>query len=174
MPKVTGLGHVGLYVKDMPRMVDFYSNFLGLTVTDRGANDRVVFFSAQPAEEHHELALVRSDDRKSETQQVSFRCASLGDLREFYRQITQRGLQVERVVNHGIAFGCYFKDPEDNTIEVYWSTGKDYPQPHGDPIDLTQSEAELLQQLESMPPKDGSGPRFYGEDVGKRLLPVVR
>ena len=47
MPSVTGLGHVGLYVQDMPKMVDFYSNFLGLKVTDVGL-PRIVFMSARP------------------------------------------------------------------------------------------------------------------------------
>lgn len=170
MPKVTGLGHVGLFVKDMPKMVDFYSNFLGLTVTDRGAEDRIVFFSADPEAEHHELALAKSEDRHTDPQQVSFKCASLSDLRDFYKKVVDQNLEIANIVNHGIAFGCYFLDPEGNRVEVYWSTGKDYPQPHGDPIDLTKSEAELLDILENMPAKEGSGPRMYGEDVGKRLL----
>ena len=171
MPKVTGLGHVGLYVKDMDKMADFYKDFLGLTLTDR-AGDRIVFFSANPEAEHHELALVKSDEHHTDAQQVSFKCASLADLREFYKRVVDDKLEITQVVNHGVAFGCYFLDPEGNRIEVYWSTGKDYPQPHGDPIDLSKSEAELLQILEDMPPKEGSGPQMYGEDVGKRLLPT--
>ena len=153
MPKVTGLGHVGLYVRDVPKMVDFYSNFLGMQVTDRAGDDRIVFLSARPQEEHHELALARSADLKTEAQQVSFTVASLADLKAFYGQIKQRGYPVDRVVNHGIAFGCYFRDPEGNRIEVYWPTGKDYPQPHGDAIDLDASDTELLALLESMPEK---------------------
>ena len=54
--------------------------------------------------------------------------------------IKASGCNIDRIVNHGIAFGCYFRDPEDNRIEVYWSTGIDYPQPHGDPIDLDEPE----------------------------------
>lgn len=153
MPSVTGLGHVGLYVQDPAKMVDFYSNFLGMKVTDRGDGDWIVFLSARPEEEHHELALMKAPDRKSEVQQVSFTVGSLADLRAFYQQIQERGYPVDRVVNHGIAFGCYFRDPEGNRVEIYWSTGKDYPQPHGDPIDLAQSEAELLALLDAMPPK---------------------
>lgn len=153
MPRVTGLGHVGLFVQDPATMVEFYEQFLGMTVTDRGDDDRIVFLSARPQQEHHELALLRAPDRKSEVQQVSFTVGSLADLRAFYQGIKERGYPVDRVVNHGIAFGCYFRDPEDNRIEVYWSTGKDYPQPHGDPIDLELSEAELLALLEQMPAK---------------------
>lgn len=153
MPKVTGLGHVGLFVKDMPKMVDFYSEFLGMEVTDRGPDDWIVFLSARPKEEHHELALLRSDNTKSEVQQVSFTVGSLADLRRFWQGIKERGYPVDRVVNHGIAFGCYFRDPEQNRIEIYWSTGKDYPQPHGDPISLDDSEEALLAALNMMPEK---------------------
>ena len=157
MPKVTGLGHVGIYVTDVPKMVDFYSGFLGMEVTDRADDDRIVFLSARPAEEHHELALARNTELKTEAQQVSFTVASLGDLKGFYQQIKQRGYPVDRVVNHGIAFGCYFRDPENNRIEVYWPTGKEYPQPHGDPIDLEMSDSELLNLLETMPVKSSAG-----------------
>ncbi|HEU0075102.1 MAG TPA: hypothetical protein VFS30_13950, partial [Dehalococcoidia bacterium] len=82
----------------------------------------------------------------------------------------ESGCSIDRITNHGIAFGCYFRDPEDNRIEVYWSTGKDYPQPHGDAIDITLPEPELIEILENMPPKEANKPHMYGEDVGKRLL----
>lgn len=153
MPSVTGLGHVGLFVKDPAAMVDFYENFLGMQVTDRGENDWIVFLSARPEEEHHELALMKSDELKSEVQQVSFTVSSLADLRQFWSQIKERGYPVDRVLNHGIAFGCYFRDPEGNRVEVYWRTGKSYPQPHGDAIDLDLPETELLAALDRMPAK---------------------
>lgn len=144
MPKVTGLGHVGIYVRDPQLMTDFYSGFLGMSVTDRGPDDWIVFLSANPAIEHHEFVLVKSEDRKTDPQQVSFTAASLADLRTFYAEILNRGYPVEMVVNHGNAIGCYFRDPEQNVVEVYWHTGKDWPQPYGDPIDLSKPEAELL------------------------------
>lgn len=144
MPKVTGLGHVGIYVRDPQLMIEFYSGFLGLSVTDRGPDDRIVFLSANPAVEHHEFAMVTSTDRKTDPQQISFTVASLADLRAFYAAILERGYPVEMVVNHGNAIGCYFRDPEENVVEVYWHTGKDWPQPYGDPIDLSKSEEELL------------------------------
>lgn len=148
MPRVTGLGHVGIFVKDPDVMTDFYSNFLGMRVTDRGKG--IVFLSSRPEDEHHELVLVTSDTRRSDAQQVSFTVSSLADLRDFYAQITDRGYEIERVVSHGNAFGCYFHDPEGNVVEVYWHTGKDWPQPYGDPIDLSSSEEELLAQLDRL------------------------
>ncbi len=167
MARVTGLGHVGLYVKDMPKMMDFYSNFLGLYVTDKADDLRIVFLSAQPDAEHHELALARSDSQSSNAQQISFRVGSLGDLKDFYGRIKAEGLQIERVVNHGIAFGCYFKDPEGNTVEVYWPTDIDYPQPHGDPIDLDASEDELRDVIRNMPEKKHPGDVWWTAVAGR-------
>ncbi|MBV9173999.1 MAG: VOC family protein, partial [Chloroflexi bacterium] len=101
---VTGLGHVGLFVHDMPKMLDFYTNVLGMTVTDRGG-ERIVFLSARPAQEHHELALAYSADQKTEAGQVSFHVETLQDLKAVYRKVKDYGCLFDRVVNHGIAFG---------------------------------------------------------------------
>ena len=152
MPKVTGLGHVGIFVSDLPMMVDFYSNFIGLEVTDRAEDDRIAFLSANPAAEHHEFALALDESRHTDAQQLSFTVDSLSDLRVFYAQIQERGYPVDHVVTHGNAFGCYFRDPEGNLVEVYWHTGKDWPQPYSEPIDLSLSEEKLLALLDAMPP----------------------
>ncbi len=150
MPKVTGLGHVGIYVSEPSLMVDFYAEFLGLEVTDRGENDSIIFLSSHPEIEHHEVALVKSNDRRTDAQQISFTCGTLADLREFYRRILERGYPIDMVVNHGIALGCYFRDPEGNRVEVYWRTGKSWPQPFVDPIDLSQGEEELRALIEAL------------------------
>jgi catechol-2,3-dioxygenase len=165
--QVTSLGHVGIAVRDLDKMVDFYTRILGLTVTDGRPGG--VFMSADPAREHHEFVLGVDPDRPTNAQQISFTAGSLDDLKELYRDIVAYGCEIVRVTNHGIAFGCYFKDPEDNTVEVYWSTGMDYPQPHGEPIDLTRSNEELLETLANMAPKPGYGPHYYGKNAGKRL-----
>jgi catechol 2,3-dioxygenase-like lactoylglutathione lyase family enzyme len=170
MSKVTSLGHVGIAVQDMDKMLDFFTRILGMTVTDGGGpGGRGVFLSGHPETEHHEVLLSQAQGRHTNAQQISFTVDSLDELRELYHSIRDYGIDNFRITNHGIAIGCYFRDPENNHIEVYWSTGMDYPQPHGEPIDLDASNEELLKILENMPPKEGSGPHYYGRDVGKRL-----
>ena len=169
MAKVSGLGHFGLYVQDMPKMVDFYSGVLGLTVTDRGPDDRIVFLSGHPETEHHEIALAKSTEQKTDSGRISFHVDSLHDLKTMHERIRDHGCDIDRIVNHGIALGCYFRDPEANRVEVYWSTGIDYPQPFADPIDITESEEALMKQIEDLPARAGTGPHYYGKDVGKRL-----
>ena len=169
MSKVSSLGHVGISVTDMDKMLDFYTRILGLTVTD-GGEGRGVFLSAHPETEHHEFLISPQPDRHTNAQQISFKIESLDELREMYHDIRDYGIDTFRITNHGVAIGCYFRDPENNHVEVYWSTGMDYPQPHGEPIDLDLSTPELVSIIENMTPKEGSGPKYYGRDAGKRLL----
>ena len=168
MGKVTGLGHVGIFARDVAKMLDFYTNVLGLTVTDE-MGERGAFLSARPAEEHHEIAIIQSDDQKTDAGQVSFPVATLEDLKTLYHRVKDYGCPFDRVVSHGIAFGAYFRDPEGNRLEIYWPTGIDYPQPYGEPIDLDWSEEKLMKVLDDMPPREGTGPHLYGQDVGKRV-----
>ena len=169
MSKVSSLGHVGISVTDMDKMLDFYTRILGLTVTD-GGEGRGVFLSASPETEHHEFLISPQPDRHTNAQQISFKIESLDELREMYHDLRDYGIDTFRITNHGVAIGCYFRDPENNHVEVYWSTGMDYPQPHGEPIDLDLSTPELVSIIENMTPKEGSGPQYYGRDAGKRLL----
>ena len=169
MSKVSSLGHVGISVTDLDMMLDFYTRILGLTATD-GGEGRGVFLSANPEKEHHEFLISPQPGRHTNAQQISFKADSLDDLRDIYHQLRDYGIDTFRITNHGIAIGCYFRDPENNHVEVYWSTGMDYPQPHNEPIDIELSNAELVAIIENMAPKEGSGPRYYGRDLGKRIL----
>ena len=102
MAKVTGLGHFGLFVQDMPKMIDFYTNVLGMTLTDRGMEDRIVFLSARPDEEHHEIALAKfGEDQKTDAGQISFHVESLQDLKALYRKLKDYGIERFRLTNHG-------------------------------------------------------------------------
>ena len=69
---------------------------------------------------------------------------TLAELRDFYRVFRDEDVSIQRTVSHGNAFGMYASDPEGNTIEIYYKTGFPVPQPHGDPVDLADSEEELL------------------------------
>jgi len=57
MPKVTSLGHLGFYVRDIERSVAFYRDIIGLTVSDRSPRGAVFMTSQDRTVEHHELYL---------------------------------------------------------------------------------------------------------------------
>jgi len=152
MPEITGLGHVGLFCDDLMKMRDFYARVLGLTITDEDLERGIVFLSANPQAEHHELALAKAREGAPKTlsvQQVSFKVKSLDDVRAFYHRLQQEGMRIDRTVTHGIACSVYFYDPEDNRVELYYTTPYNVRQPLGQEIDLDKPNNELLEFAQS-------------------------
>jgi catechol-2,3-dioxygenase len=148
MPKVTSLGHVGLHVRDIERSKAFYRDILGLAVSDVSAQTGSVFMTAKDRRrEHHELLLVPGREDGKVVQQISFRCASLTDLKAFHRLFVEQHIPIVRIVSHGNAVGVYFLDPDGNQVEIYWPTGIDWPQPFGKPVDLNASDDEIIANL---------------------------
>ena len=148
MSQIDGLGHVGIYAEDLMRQRDFWSRVMGLKIADEDLEGRgMVFMSSHPEDEHHEFVLMKGRDVAREgklVQQISFKVPSIDDLKEFHRKLVAEGVEIDRIVSHGNALGLYFFDPEGNRVELYYKTGFDVPQPHGEPIDIESSNEELL------------------------------
>ncbi len=143
MPQISRLGHVGLFCNDLMKMRDFYSRVMGLMITDEDLDRGICFLSADPEAEHHELALARAKDPAQKTQnvqQVSFKVQNLDDVRAFYHRLQDEGLRIDRTVTHGIACSVYFYDPEDNRVELYYTTPYKIRQPLGQHIDLDTTD----------------------------------
>ena len=150
MPKVNSLGHVGVHVRDIERSVAFYSDILGLQVSDRSPRGAVFMTAQDRSVEHHELLLApgRNDQGNVNVlQQISFRCATLKDVKDFYKVFVDNHVPINRVVSHGNTVSIYAQDPDGNSVEVYWPSGVDVPQPFGKPMDLSKSEGEIRDQL---------------------------
>lgn len=151
-PIALNFSHVGLFVTDMARMVDFYTSRLGFLVTDEGrlGEARLTFLS-RDARDHHQIVLVEGrppgvPDRI--VNQVSFRAESLSELLVFWRRV--RGEARDLVaITHGNAWSIYFRDPEGNRLEVFADTPWHVPQPVRELIDLDRSEKEILAETEA-------------------------
>jgi catechol 2,3-dioxygenase-like lactoylglutathione lyase family enzyme len=153
MARVLGLGHVGIYVRDLERMVAFYRDVMGMTITKQNWRMGIVFLSADPETVDHEIALMRgrpSADDPQLIQQISMRVGSLDDLRAFHRRLRAEGYRIERVVNHASAIGCYFFDPEGNRTEVFWLTGRASWVPVANPIDIEQPDDVVRAEVDRL------------------------
>ncbi|MFI5682932.1 VOC family protein [Streptomyces sp. NPDC051636] len=150
---ITGLGHTGLWVYDLPKMRDFYERLMGLTVTDEDEGLGIVFFSARPDEEHHEFVLQKGRTAAigdKQQHQISWRVASLEDIRNFHRLFAEEGVKVQQEVTHGNAFGIYFFDPEGNRNEVYLRIEKDVRQPFRKSIDFGMEPEAIYAEAERL------------------------
>src|SRR5690242_21024044 len=110
------LSHVGLYVHDVPKMIDFYTKVLGFVVSDGAPDGRITLLSRNPSD-HHQVVLVRGRTTDTETpmvQQVSFNVGNLAAVQRAYSKVSEAECQGIRPVSHGNAWSVYFQDPEGN------------------------------------------------------------
>jgi catechol 2,3-dioxygenase len=159
MPKPSlAFSHMGMYVRDLAGMADFYSRVLGFTVTDRGelptphGRVELVFLSRDP-NEHHQIVLASGRPEAlafNVINQISFRVPDLASLRHFHAAL--RGEKVTDVspVTHGNAISVYFRDPEGNRIEIFLDTPWYCEQPCREPLDLSKSDEEILRDAEKV------------------------
>ena len=148
------LSHVGIYVKNMNRMVDFYSGFLGFAVSDRGplrSGGEICFMTRDPRE-HHQFVLAngRPEDLSFNiVNQLSFRVDSLATLRELHRGLQEEGVTDIDPTSHGNAVSVYFRDPEGNRVELLTGTPWYISQPIRFPVDITLPDNEFWAALEA-------------------------
>src|SRR6476661_8171970 len=100
------LSHVGVFVTDLPRMVDFYTGFLGFAESDRGetSNGGEIVFLTRDSREHHQLVLAtgRPEDLPYNiVNQLSFRVDSLDTLREMQRRLRDEQGTELGPISHG-------------------------------------------------------------------------
>ena len=147
------LSHFGVFCRDIEKMVSFYKDVFGMVETDRGVGKTfsmtLVFLSGTPSQ-HHQLVLAsgRAADAPSTVMQLSFKVQEIDHLREARRRALDAGATQMRGLNHGNALSIYFSDIEQNTVEVYLDTPWYVTQPHGDPLDLEKSDADIWAETE--------------------------
>lgn len=152
-PPAVAFSHVGIFVTDMRRMEDFYSRFLGFTVTDRGrlGVQELVFLSRDPSE-HHQVVLASgrpADTPFNVINQLSFRVDNVAALRDFHARAKHEAVAEIAPVTHGNALSLYFRDPEGNRIELYMDTPWYVDQPQRIPVDLSLPDKQLWQWVEA-------------------------
>jgi len=149
------LSHVGVSCFDIDLMIDFYTSVFSLQLTDKGPGHTFPFmlaFLSGKADQHHQLALAqnRPEGAPSTVMQLSFKVDTLDHLREAKTRALDKGATKMRGLNHGNAISIYFVDPEENTVEVYLDTPWYVAQPHGDPLNLDDSDEKIWTETEKI------------------------
>ncbi len=123
------LGHLVLRVRDLDRSEQFYTDVLGLHVTNKRPG-RMVFLSAG-GDASHELALmpVAADAPGPEPTRVglyhfAWEMQSFDDLKRLYKHMQAQKVNIGGIGDHGISVGVYFFDPDGNEIEVFYEMPK--------------------------------------------------
>ena len=109
----------------------------------------MVFLSRNP-DEHHQLVLNPRQSQKtmeSPVDHISFRVDSISRLRTFYSELEASPAALQ-TVSHGTTWSIYFRDPEDNRLELFTDTPWHVIQPCRFEIDLNMSDKEILEFTE--------------------------
>jgi catechol-2,3-dioxygenase len=179
--------HMGISVTDIEKMETFYTHVLGFAVTDRGeaAGMQIVFLSRDPMD-HHQIVLAtgRPAQLPANTanpqfgpsiNQISFKMASLADLRDIHERLTTGGGTDLFPANHGIAWSIYAHDPEGNNLEFFVDTDWYVTQPFLIPLELSKTDAEIAALTKELC-ENSAGYEPYGDwrdRVAKRMTPFA-
>jgi catechol-2,3-dioxygenase len=123
--RVTELGHVSLFVRDLDAAVAFYRDLLGLRETGRGKGGRIAFLSASV--HHHDVSLevARTDGATPPKgapglYHIAF-CVgrSRGDLEAARAECAARGLAPFGEQAEGRTPCFCVRDPDGHEVELY-------------------------------------------------------
>ena len=122
-PRPKHLGHVNLYVRNAERSKQWYEDVLGLHVHDFRPG-WAAFLSAD-TDKSHEVALMQVGDDAPLQQKgqvglnhMAWMMESVDDLATIYRRLKDKRVAIDRVIDHGLSIGIYFRDPDGNGVEV--------------------------------------------------------
>ena len=151
------VSHFEIRARDQQVMERFYTEVLGFIVSDRGvltagpaAGRELIFLSHSP-EEHHQIVLIPADttDQGGGIGHVAFRVDSLVEVRQAYEKVRALPFTKPEPVSHGNTWSVYFRDPENNRIEIFTQTPWHTTQPCRFDVDYDQSDAALTEATQT-------------------------
>ena len=121
------IGHVVLNVTDLEASVRFYTEVLGLRVSDRYPDSMVpggmVFMRVST--DHHGVALVggASAAERSSLNHFAFEVGALDEVFRARAWLQKQGVPIhfEGRRRAGCQIAIEFRDPDGNNLEIYWN-----------------------------------------------------
>ncbi len=125
MINIQKIGHIGLYCRDIEKMTEFYTEALGMHVSD--VNERGLVFLRFGADHHSFTLAPMPDDMKDAGKEtvmdhLAMAVNDLEELKAAKRHLDSKGVKGDPKLRHEGAGGNYvynFEDPEGNHLQFY-------------------------------------------------------
>ena len=127
--KIGKLGHIVINCADLERSIKFYTEIMGLEVSDIYTSDMapggMAFLRCGP--DHHSLALVGSMQKDKpndnyELNHIAFEVATLDEVLAARAHLEQHKIPIdfEGRRRAGVQIAVEFRDPDGHRLEIYW------------------------------------------------------
>jgi len=160
------LGHVVLNVTDLEASVRFYTDVLGLQVSDRYPDSMVpggmVFMRCNA--DHHGVALVGGAQKSERTSlnHFAFEVATLDEVFRTRTWLRKHGVAIvfEGRRRAGCQIAVEFQDPDGNNLEIYWGIDQVGTNGYVRPASEWRQARTLEDAVVNLPPGQRLPPRM--------------
>jgi catechol 2,3-dioxygenase len=138
------IGAVGLAVRDLDKVADFYRDAIGLEVTER--SDGIVRLGAGEAtllELTHKPNAKPDDARSAGLFHTAFLMPTRKDLAQWVVQVARDRVPISGYSDHAVSEAFYLDDPEGNGVEVYSDRPPETWQWIGDNLKITTDPLDV-------------------------------
>ena len=143
------IGHVHLKVSNLDRAVAFYGDVMGFEITQR-AGDGAAFMSAGGYHHHIGLNTWESRDgtpppaRHTGLYHLAIVYPDRAALADAFARIVASGVRIDGAADHGVSEAIYFRDPDDNGIEIYYDRAEaDWPRDQDGTLAMVNRRLDL-------------------------------
>lgn len=147
------IGHVHLKVADLDRSLDFYVGVLGFQLTQRYGS-KAAFVAAGGY--HHHIGLNSWESQGGEPPpraatglyHLAILYPTRRALAEALRKLMRAGVGLEGAADHGVGEALYLRDPDQNSVELYWDRPEDaWPRGPDGALAMSTSALDLTDLL---------------------------
>jgi catechol 2,3-dioxygenase len=153
IPAGTRIGHVHLKVADLKRALGFYMDVLGFQLVQM-YGDQAAFVSAGGY--HHHIGLNTWDSKggsppppgSTGLYHTAIVYPTQVDLANAFKRVLAAGVELDGAADHGVSWALYFRDPDQNGIELYWDKPeKDWPRGPDGKLAMVNARIDLQHLL---------------------------
>ncbi|MGZ3292928.1 MAG: VOC family protein, partial [Xanthobacteraceae bacterium] len=147
------VGAVGLRVRDLNRLCEFYRNVLGLSVLDRGKDVATLGAGGVPILHLEDHPNDKPDDtRTAGLYHTAFLMPTRADLARWILHVARHKVPLTGASDHGVSEAFYLDDPEGNGMEVYFDRPRESWQWTGNELKMITDPLDIDDIVREVPP----------------------